>query len=229
MNKKHQSILAALFFSFLLLTESSSGEVIGGVEFPLGNVSFADQVVSFSLGTDSTTQTDSSQALGPPDAPPTSRSLSLGNGGVLVVEFVDNRLVDQDDVEGGVDLFVFELGPTTGGLVENFRLEISKDNASYIDLGEFQGETTGVDIKPFVSPGDEFRYVKITDLPPNTTNAPVAGADIDSIGAIGSVAVPEPSSLALCAPLLIGVTVWRRAKLGVAIMHDNQTFQHSRT
>ena len=228
MIKQLQSGIAPLILSCLLLTGSSNGEVIGGVEFPLGNLSFADQVHSFSLGTDSTTQTDPLQALGPPDTPPTSNAVSLGDGGVLVVEFINNRLVDQDDVESGLDLFVFEVGPTSGGLVENFRLEISKDNASYIDLGEFQGETTGVDIKPFINPGDEFQYVRITDLAPNTSPAPVAGADIDAVGAIGSVVIPEPSSLAICSTLLVGLTARRRTKLGVATRRDHQTFQLSR-
>jgi len=200
--------IAIALLCLLIGSGSAHAVEIQGVEFPLGAESFADAVTSFTVGAGSTTQTDATQALGIPTEP--ANAVSLGNQGILVVEFVDNRLVDQDTVEGGLDLFVFEVGATGGGVTENFKLEISLDNMSYIDLGNFQGETLGVDIKPFITPGDEFRFVRITDLLPNNTGAPVAGADIDAVGAIGSVLVPEPAGLALATLSLLSLAAFRR-------------------
>ena len=182
-------IAILLIFTFAIFTKTATqAEEIGGIEFPLGQQSFADAVVSFAIGPDSAT-TDPTVALGLPSDPP--EALSLGNQGVLVVEFVDNLLVDQDNAENGLDLFVFEAGASAMGATENFLIEISKDDVNYINLGEFQGETLGVDIKPFVEPGDVFRYVRITDLEPNNTPFPTAGADIDAVGAIGSIPAPQ--------------------------------------
>ena len=152
-----------------------------GIEFPLGDLSFADEVVSYSRGSSVSGEwANPENALG---TPPRAQSCSLGRGGNLVVEFVDNLLVDQDQASGGLDLYVFEVG----GTVEWFRAEISKDLTNWIDLGIFKGQPTGIDIKPFVEPGDRFRYVRVSDVPPNQTGSPYAEADIDAIGAIGSV------------------------------------------
>lgn len=195
--------------ALLLATVAShqaSAVLISGIEFPLGDISFADSVTSFAIGPGSTTQTDPTVALGSPELP--NGQVTLGNDGVLTVEFVDNRLVDQSAVEGGRDLYVFEVGGSAGGVTENFRIEISKDNVSYINLGDFFGEAVGVDIGPFINPGDRFRFVRITDLAPNSTSAPFAGADITAIGAVGSTFVPEPHA-ALAAATCIGLACLR--------------------
>src|SRR5690606_6990349 len=83
----------------------ASADTIGGINFPLGNASFADRVVEYSPGSNVTSPYNNpDHALGSPlDS---VNELALGNGGVLVIEFVNNRLVDQDAVENGMDLYI---------------------------------------------------------------------------------------------------------------------------
>ncbi|TWU37529.1 tRNA nuclease WapA precursor [Novipirellula aureliae] len=151
-----------------------------GVEFPRGDISFADRVVSYVPGTDvGDPYNDPLRSIGTP----ADSWTSLGEEGVLVVEFVDNRLVDQDEVEDGLDLWIFERGAE----VESFQVEISQDGATWIDLGAFKGQPTGIDIGPFIEPGDEFRFVRLTDVLPDESGSPFGEADIDAIGAIGSI------------------------------------------
>ncbi len=153
--------------------------------YPLGDLSFADRVVYYAPGPDvGPPHDDPSKALGPPNIPTTIySSVSLGQDGILILEFVDNLLVDQDDFENGLDLFIFE----SGGAVENFQVEISEDGVSWIDLGVVSGQPTGIDIKPFVNPGAQFRFVRLTDAPPNQSGYPYGQADINAVGAIGSI------------------------------------------
>ena len=86
------------------------------IVFPLGDASFADEVVSFEVGTPpprDTRFTKPESALGPPDYNPkrvdasTPPDVSLGCAGTLTVRFTDNVLHDV----GGPDLYVFEVGP----------------------------------------------------------------------------------------------------------------------
>jgi hypothetical protein len=194
----HKSV-SVLFSSILIAyaAQASTAETIGGVEFPLGERSFADEVVSFFAGTGGVSE--------PPSNGLTLDGLnvSLGNGGELVVEFVDNLLVDQDSVEDGLDLFIFEAGDAT----EAMQVSISKDGIDFIELGVLSGQPTGFDIGPFITPGDEFRFVKVIDVASDTVQSgPFAGADIDAIGAIGSTAIPEPTSFLLLG-LDVGVAV----------------------
>lgn len=199
--------------SLLLLGVTSISSVVaadavaipfGGVEFPLGAVSFADKVVSAQLGPLTIPPYDDPlTTIGIPDYVPKpigqpDNTLALGNGGSIVLEFVDNRLIDQDAVEYGRDLFIFE----AGGAVESFSVEISKDGNSYLSVGTLVGQPTGVDIKPFISPGDVFRFVRITDANAGRSGSPFAGADIDAVGAIGSI-VPEPMAVQTAAALAV--------------------------
>ena len=79
--------------------------------FPNGAASFADKVTSFQPGTPLPVEKarDADQALGVPDFHSVQDTgyVSLGRGGVITVEFVDNRLVDVP----GNDLYIFEVGP----------------------------------------------------------------------------------------------------------------------
>ena len=151
-----------------------------GIDFPLGDHSFADAIVDSELGTSSGSPHDNAaNILGPPTNP----NYSLGEGGWITVEFVNNRLVDQDGVAGGLDLFIFE----GGGVVEDMQIEISADGDFWIDLGTIEGQPTGIDIKPYVDPGDSFRFVRVTDGSKKQTGWPYGGPDINAIGAIGSV------------------------------------------
>jgi len=188
--------LALLTAAALLLAAASAGATqFGGVEFPLGEISFADEVVAFNQGSGvASDHAVPEWALGLPDfiEETHDNAVSLGEGGSLTTRFVDNGLVDQDAVEGGLDLFIFEVG----GQVEWFSVEISKDGENWIDLGTLKGQPTGIDIKPFSSPGDVFYYVRITDDPTQVQSQyPWAGADIDAIGAIGARAEKGTVSL----------------------------------
>ncbi|NWF75803.1 MAG: OmpA family protein [Nitrospirae bacterium] len=153
------------------------------VNFPLGDISFADQAVSFIKGTPSLAEKycKSDQALGPPDyvhdnqTPPSY--VTIGCGGTLIVRFADNVLVDVS----GPDLYVFEIGPD----VEPTELSISKDGKNWIKIGKISGGTADVDISKHVKSGEVFQYVRLTDLK-SACGGAYPGADIDAIGAIGS-------------------------------------------
>ena len=109
------------------------GKVYGSVCLPQGQISFADEVVSFVAGADPATArnaVDPKSALGAPDIV----ALSLGCDGVLTLRFVNNALVDVK----GPDLYVYE----TGRSVEPTALAISVDNKSWIDIGQIEGSTS---------------------------------------------------------------------------------------
>jgi hypothetical protein len=152
----------------------------GTVVFPLGDLSFADEVVSFHMGDPHAAlqHSDPRNALGPPDYDgKTERNYTtLGCGGVLTLRFLDNVLIDVP----GPDLYVFEIGPQ----LEATRLEISADGKQWIDIGRIPGGTAGVDIGPYVKQGEVFHYVRLTDLR-EACQGEFPGADIDAVGAIG--------------------------------------------
>ena len=188
-----QAAVAAV--AFLAVAPFAGAEPYGGVEFPFGEKSFADSVVSYTPGTNvSGESADATNVLGVPDGGSLGDFVSLGVGGSLVVEFTDNLLVDQDAVENGNDIYIFEIGPA----VEGFFVEISVDGVNYIDLGLVSGQPTGIDIKPFITatPDAAFRFVRLTDDGVGNSTAPSGGADIDAIGAIGATAIPEPATMA---------------------------------
>lgn len=122
-------------------------------------------------------------ALGVPDHIDETGYVSLGHGGSLSVQFIGNVLVDQEEVENGNDLYIYEIG----GAVEPFEVFISKDGANWVFVGEVAGQPTGIDIAPYVETGVEYRFVKLVDSDARMSSAPWTGADIDAIGAIGSI------------------------------------------
>ena len=84
----------------------------GEVFFPVGDISFADELVSFTSGEPKARAEKyriPEETLGIPDyvEVESANYLTLGCGGVLVVRFTDNSLTDID----GPDLYVFEVGP----------------------------------------------------------------------------------------------------------------------
>jgi outer membrane protein OmpA-like peptidoglycan-associated protein len=151
------------------------------VTFPLGDVSFGDEVVSFKMGDPHAAPrySDPKEALGPPNYDHTKDTnyVTLGCGGVLTLRFTDNVLVDVN----GPDLYVFEIGPQ----IEPTRLELSKDGDEWINIGPVSGGTAAIDIGPQVKSGDVFHYVRLTDLK-KECGSDFPGADIDAVGAIGS-------------------------------------------
>jgi len=169
------------------------------IVFPLGDASFADEVVDFQVGTPPPRDprwADPRTTLGPPDFDPKRvnpahpRDVVLGCGGTLVVRFTDNALVDT----AGPDLYVYEVGPA----IEPMQLAISRDGLTWIDVGRIAGGTAEIDIAAVAGPGERFSHVRITDLK-RACGAPYPGADIDAIGAIGAAV-----TIAIDAAVLFG-------------------------
>jgi len=155
----------------------------GTVFFPLGDLSFADEVVAFQSGNPAAANErdrDPKFTLGIPDydAAKDANYTTLGCGGVLTLRFVDNALVDVE----GPDLYVFEIGPQ----VEPTSLAISEDGVKWIEIGAISGGKASVDIHGFIEPGQLFHFVRLTDLKSGCGGS-WPGADIDAVGAIGSV------------------------------------------
>lgn len=175
------SLLLAAFSANVASSDTPTGKNYpdghgGKVFFPMGDVSFADEVVSFEVGTpkprDSIYLVEENALSYPKNA-----SLSLGCKGVLIVRFTDNLLIDIP----GPDLYVFEIG----GATEPTNLKISEDGKGWIDLGDISGGRSDVDITGFIAPGTAYSYVMLTDLG-STCFGDSPGADIDAVGAIGS-------------------------------------------
>ncbi len=150
------------------------------IEFPLGDVSFADEVVDFQPGDPPTTQsgaTDPDDTLGPPDWANDLHALTLGCGGTLTLRFTDNVLVDT----AGADLFVFEAGRD----IEPTLLSISKDGLEWREVGQIEGAAAEVDISAVVESDEIFQFVRLQDLAERCSGR-WPGADIDAVGAIGA-------------------------------------------
>ena len=222
--KKSPAVRSALVgAAFCLLAGAAQADLIGGVEFPQGVASFADAVESFTPAVPgpSAPHLGDFNSLGVPNyagvnscASTASCSfVSLGAGGTLVVEFVDNRLTGSGSAAD--DLWIFEVGPN----VEDTFVWISKDGVDWKDVGKVFGSKSGIDIDAFGwGVDDQFRFVKLTDdiNEGGTGSGGTVGADIDAVGAISSVTapVPEPETWAMFAlgALAIGLHRRRAAK-----------------
>lgn len=152
-----------------------------GVDFNQGQRAFADRVAGFQAGPETTDGFNNpGNALGPPDngSGRERTHTALGHGGILVVEFSSVWLVDGP----GADLYVFEIGP----MIEPFKVEISPDGTSWIDLGVVRGQPSMLDIAGKGPSAQGYRYVRITDSGAKMSGHPYAGADIDAVGAINA-------------------------------------------
>jgi hypothetical protein len=148
---------------------------------------WADAVVSYKPGNPAPQRSrDPRSAVGKPDykgtddAEDEKRYVALGHGGELVLEFRDNVLVDGP----GDDLVIFEIGES----VEPTVIAISSDAKHWIEVGQTKGGKSSVDIRPFVKPGQRFRFVRVTDAKAGLSNHTYwPGADIDAVGALHSL------------------------------------------
>ncbi len=182
----------------------------------------ADAVVSFKPGTGAGFGANffPGNVLGGPDPDPSisehmpsvkpSEILSLGRGGEIVLEFIDNYINDGE----GADFTVFEnafISLWTGLVsIEAGIVSVSMDGVTFVefpyDTATFAGlagvtptKDTQHPTDPAVSGGDQFdladvglshaRFVKITDLGDIKEEAPGAGDfDLDAVVAINSKA-----------------------------------------
>ena len=186
--------LAAVFGAALSLSTGAAAmpTTYSGVTFPDGDISFADEVISFNPGPDvAAPHDDQNLVLGAPDG----SHISRGDNGSIIVRFSDNSLTTSGDATA--DLHIFEVGER----VEVFNIAISQDLVNWIDLGDLSGQPTSIDIDAVagVVQFAQYSYVRLTDVDPNQTGSPFGEADIDAIGAISSappVAIHAPGALA---------------------------------
>lgn len=166
------------------LSTAVQAEEFGGIDFPGGVSSFADEVVSFDPlangGPAPSRNDDPTHALGVPED---GTSVSLGRGGEIILRFTDNALTGSGN--GDPDLHVFEIGPD----VEDTFVAISRDGVTFFDIGKVFGSTSSIDIDAFgFGPNDQFNYVRLTDdFDEGDSSGSTVGADIDAVGAISSV------------------------------------------
>ena len=174
--KKFQQLNPDLYFGEEVGQTYIGGPHKSAVYLPLGALSFADKVVKANHPQLMTQEVRN--VLGEPDVIETFDDVSgihsLGLGGDLTVQFVDNALTDVN----GPDLYIFEIGQ-----LEPTELEISKDGNDWIKVGKIDGGVAEVDIAPFVKQGELFYYVRLKDL---KMDSALPGADVDAIAAIGA-------------------------------------------
>lgn len=192
-------IIATAIAASLALAPLTHAEVFGGIDFPQGAASFADRVVSYAPGSPPPTHpafVDPVDALGPPDHPggdDAPGSVSLGVGGVIILEFTNNVLTGSDDTEK--DVHIFEVGSD----VEDTFVEISTDGITWHPVGKVFGSTSSIDIDAFgFTSAHQFRFVRLTDDPAEgQTSGDTVGADIDAVGAISTTPVDDNPQLTI--------------------------------
>ena len=229
--KNHKSLLAlfAAAAVYLLSPLSASlAEDFGGIEFPEGVVSFADEVIDYdaaagggSVPTDPNFL-DPREALGAPDyLRSTERgSVSLGDGGYIVLKFSDNKLTGSDTDEA--DLHIFEVGTQT----EQTFVEISPDGTTWHSVGKIIGATSSIDIDAFgFTSQDEFSYVRLTDNPDDGENSGrTVGADIDAVGAISTTPVPQTPDLEIAKAVILRFQSTEGSSYTIEESSDNENW-----
>ncbi len=202
MCSKYKGLLIGVTLLLLVVIATSMAlaqpTTYAGVTFPLGDLSFADLVVSYvAASCVDQAYADPTAALGPPDCyddpchscdgcVPCAVALGfrvseLDDRGFLVLKFTDNVLRDV----AGDDLFIY----TTNDRM--CRVEIGTNDANYIPVGEVSGYPAGIDIAPFVTPAQRFFYVRLTDVPADEDPTACSGPSIDAIGAMGDPMVVQ--------------------------------------
>jgi len=107
--------------------------------------------------------------------------VSLGRGGVLVVQFTDNILTASDDARP--DLAIYEVG-----IPELVRVEVSADGLNYTSVGTASFNNRYIDLDQYgFNSLSQLQYVRLTDEPgEGPASGDSVGADIDAVGALSS-------------------------------------------
>ncbi|EGV32498.1 hypothetical protein ThidrDRAFT_1348 [Thiorhodococcus drewsii AZ1] len=174
--------IPALMMTLIIFSAPIFAEEFGGVEFPGGASSFADEVIEYLPSNNvASPYDDPNSALGIPD----SDDVALGDEGVLTLKFADNSLTTSGDYSP--DLWIFEIG----GAVEPTDVYVKQEGGEWIYVGSTAGGVYGIDIDYYIGggiiEGERYSYVKLIDLLPNQSSYPYEGADIDAVGAISSI------------------------------------------
>ncbi|MEZ6136944.1 MAG: GEVED domain-containing protein [Pirellulaceae bacterium] len=169
--------------------------IVDGDVFELGNLAFADAVVSYlplqSGGPGPIAGLDvAASALGAPnylgngEPLPTEGVVSLGRGGQIVLQFTRNLLTGSGDANP--DLRIFEVGDS-----EEVLVEVSADGTRFTSVGRASGASPRIDIDAFgFNVNSRLAFVRLTDISnQGSQTGDSVGADIDAIGALSSVAV----------------------------------------
>jgi hypothetical protein len=164
--------------------------------------SYADAVVAFSpviqAGQPTDPHLEPGNAVAAPDydgvtnCPSTEACtfVSLGDGGSITLQFVDNALTGSDNDDP--DLWIYEIGPD----VEDTFVEISSDNTTWHAVGKVFGSTSTVDIDAYgFTTADMFTYIRLTDDGnEGGQSGNTVGADIDAVEALTTIPVPAETS-----------------------------------
>lgn len=144
---------------------------------------YADRVVSFQPGDPASERfRDADAVLGPPDFNESAMTgwLTLGVGGSVTVEFVDNVVVNGT----GPDIEIF--GDPAND--EQWKVEVSPDGLDYASFG-LVNERAALDLDQFGM--ETVRFVRITDdSDPSGGISP--GAELDAVEALNSESVGAP-------------------------------------
>jgi hypothetical protein len=165
-----------------MLASTVSGQTYGGVEFPSGESSFADEIVEYQLN-GGAADGNINRILGIADR----KSVSIGAYGYVILKFTDNSLTCSGDEQD--DLVVYEVGYSAQELVEVF---ISTDGNEWIRVGTGNRKSSfDIDSVEGVEFREKYSYVKIVDYSGLNVGSSYEGADMDAVGAITST---DPAS-----------------------------------
>ncbi len=158
-----------------------------GPSFPQGAMSFADEIVSYTVGSGdapSRAYRRADNALGGPNSneaancssADTCSLVALGSGGELVLRFTDNILTGSGD--SSPDLWVF-------GSFGRISIDISIDGQEWVPVGEVRGGSSGIDLDVLgFGRFTAFTYVRIiNDSGTAQGDSFQRNATIDAVGA----------------------------------------------
>jgi hypothetical protein len=158
--------------------------------YNFGSMSFADRVVTYTptagggpvpvVGLQVPTA-----ALGVPNYSgigeplPGQGAVSLGRGGILVLQFTDNILTGSDDERP--DLAIYQVGQS-----ENVLVEVSSDGVNWTSVGTATLANRFIDLDSFgFSSTSQLQFVRLRDEPnQGPTSGDSVGVDIDAVGAL---------------------------------------------